>query len=957
MSYWANPFDTKAGLMVQQNVFESLFLDGGKTGFRSREHTTHFEKSFFQGRSGDMIGVTALRCLTLVYDDYDYAMSGDSGIYCCGECGRIDHLWNWEFVDFGFYSSFNPQDQAWITGDYTPKRMTSGIYSGTGYGIIAQVRCNEVSSCTHCGITVQAPIRDVTVCPECGRGPAASEPDNLGMIQAGCGSMGSVFHSVPPVTSDQVYTISAQVGSQSPRVNFVTLVAAKSLTVRVPRTITPNTMRIEWAGDNGGYNSRQGQVTIDKRQAMIWVPNLVMTLPVDTTERGGASNPLRFPISMFGGFSNQESPLYPGMTAFGGSQITQFKRGGGTEYEFYMTGYRSPSRGTHGDQRSWVNVGDIAGYVNTNRSQSRVKLVPNNGDASRNNRPYHLTQYSVADGYGPRTGGRYGGTGVNVESYGGGGSEAERVRSYTDRLPVMRFRTEQPNSSGKLVDGMQAGMQGKPGIKYVNLLNPTIRDIDDNGMIRVAAQTIKSIPDVPSILDDEDPPIPGIGLVCPNDVVAAMEYHFYMTDIKDGLTTRLREAVRKWAEKTATSGSDPTGYPWGVSPIGNITDPDIKATLDDFGISTPADAPGSFYSYIITLQKARAVAKVGNTFYPAFNIRRRLPIAYQGSLEPADMFNYTDSVDEVLFYASHGGSGSRRDSNLIPPTRYPRFGSVIPNAELVEDPLHPTGFTIPPPNCTVIHDVQTIANGTSVDMDEQKLYKTHTCTTCMDTNAGPLRGTIVNQFQAAITDLVVDPFGWPIDWRLIPNNRLGMADWMIACHVAYEDNRKFQICPDPIVTVTPATDPTDPPTSTYDPYVRIPDSSGVADFRTGLRSSFVPLSVAETMPGYVAHSMPTTTDQGSIRWSDPSGGDDIVNNFPEPRSDYIMSAHGDHSNYSPLLNIGDGLLRRLAPDGPFYRNTGSGTYSPIMFGIMLDGKRYASGASGLAATGGSGGVP
>ncbi len=89
--------------------------------------------------------------------------------------------------------------------------------------------------------------------------------------------------------------------------------------------------------------------------------------------------------------------------------------------------------------------------------------------------------------------------------------------------------------SGKLVDGVQAGMQGKPGIKYVNLLNPTIRDIDDNGMIRVAAQTIKTIPDVPSILDDEDPPIPGIGLVCPNDVVAAMEYHFYMTDIKDGL--------------------------------------------------------------------------------------------------------------------------------------------------------------------------------------------------------------------------------------------------------------------------------------------------------------------------------------------------------------------------------------------------------------------------------------
>jgi hypothetical protein len=958
MSYWANPFDTTAGLMVQQNVYESLFLEGGKTGFRSREHTSHFERAFFQGRGADMIGVTALRCLTLVYDDYDKAMSGDSGIYCCGECGRIDHLWNWEFVDFGFYSSFDKRDQAWITGEYNPKKMTTGIYSGSGYGIIAQVRCNEVSSCTHCGTTVQAPIADITNCPECGRGPAASDPDNLGMIQAGCGSMGSVFHSVPPVTSDQVYTISAEIGSQSPRVNFVTLVAAKSLTVKVPRTITPNTMRIEWAGDNSNYNNRQGQLVMDKRQAMTWVPNLVMTLPVDASERGGASNPLRFPISMFGGFSNQESPLYPGMTAFGGSQVTQFKRGGGSDYDFYMTGYRSPTDSSSGDQRSWVNVGDIAGYVNTNRTQSRVKLAPLNGDTSRNNRPYHLTQFYVQDGDGPRAGGQYRGGVVRVENYAGSGrSPAERVRTYTDRLPVMRFRTEQPNSAGKLVDGVEVGFRGKPGIKYVNLLNPGIRDIDDNGMIRVAAQTIKPIPDVPSILEDTNPPIPGIGLVCPNDVVAALEYYFYATDVKDGLAARLREAVRKWAEQTAASGADPTGYPWGVSNIGNITDPNIKQTLDDFGLTTPADAPGSFYSYIITLQKARAVAKIGNRFHPAFNVRRRLPIAYAGSLEPADMFGYTDPVEEVLFYANHGGSGNRRDGNIVPPTRYPRFGSVVPNAELVEDPLHPTGFDIPPPNCTITHDVTTIAKGTSINVDDQEVFKTHFCETCMGTNAGPLRGTIVNQFQNAITDLVVDPYGWPVTWRHIPNNRLGLEDWMIACHVAYEDNRIFQICPDPIVTITPAADPTDPPNTDYDPYVKIPDPSGIADFRTGEKFSFVPLSAAQVMPGYVSHDVPTSSSPGLLRWSDPSGGADIEEPFPQPRSDYLMSAHGDFSNYSPLLNMGNGLLRRLAPTGPFYRDTGSGTHSPIMFGIMLDGKKYTSGASGLAATGGSGGVP
>jgi len=965
MSYWANPFDTKAGLMVQQNVFESLFLDGGKTNFQSREHTTHFERAFFQGRGADMIGVAALRCLTLVYDDYDKSMSDDSGIYCCGQCGRIDHLWNWQFIDFGFYNSFNEQDRMWITGEYNPRKMTQGIYSGTGYGIIAQVRCNEVSSCTHCGITVQAPIRDVTRCPECGRGPAASDPDKLGMIQAGCGSMGSVFHSVPPVTSDQVYTIDAQVSSQSPRINFVTLVAAKSLTVKIPRTVTPNTMRLEWVGDDISYDSRQGQMVIDKRQAMTWVPNLVMTLPVAAGERGGASNPLRFPISMFGGFSNQESPLYPGMTAFGGSHITQIKRGRGTSYEFYMTGYRTPDAGTTGDQRSWANTGDIAGYVQTSRSQSRVQLAPGNGITNRSNRPYHLTQYYVSDGYGPNAGGRYGGSAVSVERYGGGGgSEAERIRGYTDRLPVMRFRTEQPNAAGKLVDGVKVGMEGKPGIQYVNLLNPTIRDIDDSGMIRVAAQTIKPIPDVPSILDGEDPPIPGIGLTCPNDVVAALEYHFYYTDVKDGLASRLREAVRKWTEKTAASASDPSGYPWGVSDIGNITNAAIKKTLDDFGLTTPATAPGSFYSYIITLQKARAVAKSGNSFYPSFNTRRRLPIAYEGSLETVDMYGYTGSVEDVLFYAYHGGSGNRRDGNLVPPTRYPRFGSVVDNAELVEDPLHPTGFYIPPPMCTKTHDVQTIPKGTAIDQDQQLVFKTHVCNTCMATNSGSMRGTILNQFHNAITDLQVDPFGWPISWRIIENNRLGLRDWMIACHVAYEDNRKFQMCPDPLVTVTPGANPGDPPTTTYDPYVLIPDPSGIFDAREQANLSFVPLSVAETMPDWVstdlsgASRVSPTTRPETIIWRDPITGDPVKRfPFPNPRQDFIMSDHGDHANYSPLLNIGDGMLRRLAPDGPFYRDTGSGTYSPIMFGIMLDGKRYTSGSSGLAATGGSGGVP
>ena len=127
--------------------------------------------------------------------------------------------------------------------------------------------------------------------------------------------------------------------------------------------------------------------------------------------------------------------------------------------------------------------------------------------------------------------------------------------------------------------------------------------------------------------------------------------------------------------------------------------------------------------------------------------------------------------------------------------------------------------------------------------------------------------------------------------------------------------------------------------------------------------SFVPLSVAETMPEWVSTDLsgdsrvnPESRPE-TIFWRMPDTGETSGLPFPQPRFHYFMSAHGDHSDYSPLLNIGDGMLRSLALNGPFYRDTGSGTYSPIMYGVMLDGKRYTAGLSGLAATGGTGGVP
>ena len=957
MSYWANPFDTTAGMSVQKTLFESLYMDEGKTGFDFREHAYHFESRFFQGRGADMVGVAALRTLTLVYDDLDRGMSRDSGIYCCEVCGRKDHLWSWEYIDFGFYN-----DDQWLSGVYEPNKAPGGIYNGSAYGITAQVRCNEVSSCTHCGITYLAPISDITTCQQCDRGPAESDPDKLGMVQAGCGAMGTVYHDIPPITAAQSYTISAQISSQTSRVNFVTLVSSKSLTVRIPKQVNPSSMVIEWTGDTAPFSSRQGECALDRRQAKQWIPELSIILParVTTSGRGTANSPIRFPISLFGGYSSTASPLYPGLTAFGGNSITQIKHDRSISFAF--AGYRTPTPLSTGSISSWKDATLIPGYTNTLRTQSRVKLVSTLGPTDRTNRSFQLTQFVLHDG----DASTFNANGVKVEQYPSGGGRSWRstrntdayTESYTDRLPVMRFRSEQPDFRGQLVDGRCGFCMGghssiacpsKGGVvDWVNLLNPSMRDIDDHGLLRVAAQRIIPIPEVPSVLKAEDPGIPGIGLTCPNDTAAAYAYMSYAIDVKDGLLSKVREILKKWRESQllAPASGTVSNYPWGVSPIGDIEDPAIKELLDDFGIVTPNTPPLSFFSYIITLQKARAVVETNGRMRPAFSQRRRRPIAYSGVLDADTMATVEDDGDynvDYWFYARHGGSGSRRSGNLVKPTKYRRFGTVAVEKELVEDAKHQSSMFIVPPLVTKLHSVRTFRNFSFDDVNDT-IFKTHYCETCRDTYSGSAAGSIMNQMLPAVANLVMDPGGWPVSWDFVENNRLGLADWQIACQIAFEDNRKLQICPDAMIEVIKPADPmTEDPTINYEPYWLVP-GSGIKDIRYPEEMMWVPEGKLPTVPGYTGHDDKNVTIDGQVF------------EIPTPRKNYLMSEHGDHSNYSPLPNLGVGLIRNLAPNGPFYRRDPVGNLIPIMWGVMKDGRKVTTGNSSLAATG-VGGVP
>ena len=990
MSYWANPFDSRAGVDVMMDLFDGLFMDNGRTGFRSRDHARHFTESFFAGR-GDMKGVTALRCLTLLYDDVPAGMSRDVGIYHCPTCGRFDHLWNWQFIDMGFYSSFSDSDTAWISGDYRLRKVAGGLYKGNGYGVIAQVRCNEVSHCTHCGISHQAPDSDIENCSICGRGPAKDQDDGLGMVQAGCGAMSTAFHEIPPITEAMSYTVNATARSQ--KLNLVTLVASKSLTIKVPRAVRPESLRLEWAGDSG--TNRQGQVYRTLRDAMVWVPEMVMTLERVGEGRGSPNDPLRFPFSMFGGYSDNDSPLYPGMTAFGGSHVIRYSNRSGAP-DFNLSGYRTSNSGS-GMVRSWrASSTRLPGYTNTAKSPGRVPIGASNGDASRQNRAYHLEIPSVSSGViwddmeASRSVHRYGYVGinssaVNISSY--GGSRINSESDMIDALPVMRFRTECPNYLGQLVDGRcgkcggtgHSGLSCRgPAVTRVNLLNPSIRDIDDWGMIRAVIAnrglddvgervkwpgTLWPIPTIPSILNSTDPPLVGIGKACPNDVVAGYMSQCYMIDSQERVLSEIRRFLDS-SNLSATTGVRPD-YPWGISKIGDITDPNVKDVADSFGLTTPADPPGSFFSYLIAVSKARAISRNR----PCFSMSRRVPQAYNGNpgdpdLDPADIRN----LREEWFYVYHGGSGSRRTGDLVPPIRYRRFGTVELGREMVEDFLHPSGITPLPPNVIKTHDLKLLPRGMVLDPDELKAYNTDYCITCRQTHfigdrsTLDSRGSILKQFQdsGVITDLVLDPNnGAPASWTFNPRNSKGMAEWMVAAHVAWEDNRKFVICGDPSV------EPTGPAgVMESKPYYLAPmdeADGGIKDSRFPVPMGFVPEDDLESIPGLV--DIDPSYKVGGVRVRAPTyviwdlGGINLRFEAGEARSDYLLSEPGDHSDYSPLLLSNVAGLRAIGlNNGPFYRREiidGETYYLPVMWGVLRDGHTYTAGISSLAA----GGVP
>ncbi len=947
MGYWANPFDSKAGFKICQSIFEDLYVapTGEIISDSVRRSVTNFETNFFGptlGRSGP--GATKLRVINVLYDEFEDDYAADCGIYRCQECNRVDHIFNWEFIDLSTYPITAPRDaplSSWGTPTADLAFQPGGLYAGGAYQILAHVRCNEVSTCNACGLTFFAPESDITHCPDCGAGPADPSNGGLGMVQAGCGATGSVLHAVAPVADEQRCSVVLRWSSQTAGSNFIELRRSKSLTVKIPVPVRPRTYDLRWRGDNPStFQALQGQTFRKRGDAMPWIPRLELTLPDGRTSS--------FPITLQGGYSSRSSPLYPGMFSFGGSNLVTVPRG--RQVMSYLGGYRSPdmpdgSSSSFGDVDGRRTAFGVPGIQDTYMlGNTRIPMGSSSG-TSRKNRRYQTDILWVnpdSNSYGNRhdfdvAPVRWDGDEALLQNvsnsdvvgvYASGvllDRRASRTRATAsdiyNELPVNRYRTFQNNARQKL-----------------NLLNPTMRDIDDHGLTRVTPIPIVPDLNIPRSLTGSDVlENKGGGSIppCPNDMTAAIDKLRHDVDTKDALAAAIASTISQRIDGgNRLSDQD---YPFGITDVEETpmltADPDLLQSLIDLGMQIPSKAPGTGYSYIVGINRARSGSLVGSEWQPILRSSRGSLAFSTRTLTPEWLKNADPSrFEERLFYARTGGSGTRRDPTTFePPRKVPRFGSVVVGAEVVEDPLHSARVEMPPFFQKTTHNTQALGKP-YFDFSDMKIYQTFICTTCKETYTS---GTILLQHQrtGTIVNLEIDPNnGVPTRWDHVPRNRQGLEEWMVGADIAFEGNRKFRTCPDPIrVSGQP-----------MEIQYLAPDSNAntsIDDFRYDTPMNFYPESQITSIPGYRSHD---------------SDGVDINGTFyptPTPRESFLLGSHNSRSSPPSILaRAGIGRLRSEATRPLYRRHDVDGTtlWIPVLWGVLTEGRMITTEATNLS---------
>jgi len=132
-------------------------------------------------------------------------------------------------------------------------------------------------------------------------------------------------------------------------------------------------------------------------------------------------------------------------------------------------------------------------------------------------------------------------------------------------LPVYQFRTRQISGS-----------------EVVNLKDPGMRAIEDRGLLRASVMRLNPIPTLPKEFDQDRPSV-GSPIVCPNDIVYAIDMQRQLVDNAGLFMDRVRARIESVA--TGRTVYDDR-YPFGITPMAIPSPPpppELVETLLSYG--------------------------------------------------------------------------------------------------------------------------------------------------------------------------------------------------------------------------------------------------------------------------------------------------------------------------------------------------------------------------------------
>ena len=184
MAYDDHPLYSDLGIQILKDIYSGLYKkdSNGEITKDLQTNVVHF--------NNNKVGIVYnLRKFLASTTRIPIPDTQDSGIYMCdplnGGCGRRSFMYDWEFVDFGVYGTF----QNWLGNvslDQVPYR------NNIGFMIMCRVRCNNYSQCNECHQTWSGHSSNCIYC------------SSSSITTGGCGNEAWTSHIVKERTAENI---------------------------------------------------------------------------------------------------------------------------------------------------------------------------------------------------------------------------------------------------------------------------------------------------------------------------------------------------------------------------------------------------------------------------------------------------------------------------------------------------------------------------------------------------------------------------------------------------------------------------------------------------------------------------------------------------------------------------------------------------------------------------------